>query len=663
MTFRRLISSPSVRARIIFIAAIPVLGFLANGIAFMVGEKEVARAFATVREADALSEASREFKSALELMRVAAWDFALRPSNDLIKTFQDAHALAHRSLETTERSVAPGNREAMGGVLPRRVNALMANFINLITEQEKVGFTEADGMRRRMRDVAAEVERLINQDMSWLQPADSQRLLNSLLIMRRHEAEFRLNRVHLVQQQFFEEFKTFNKTFDAVVGAAVLKEQLAQLVKTYADTFGEWIESTERTGPYLAVIDLDTQQMLPIADRINAMAVERASAAAAALSASQTRTKHLIVWVGIAAVLIGLALSWVIGRSITRPLGGLAAVMKRLADGDTSARIPATGARDEIGAMARTVIVFRDSILERERLAAIQAEANRARERRSELIAATIARFEQSVEQALTKVRGASDRLETTSTTLNCAADAVSAQARAAESRVGAASENVTAAASSVEELAASIGEIAMQASKSTEVAGRAVSEGLRTARTMTGLGNAATRIGEVVGLIQSIAGQTNLLALNATIEAARAGEAGRGFAVVASEVKSLATETAKATEEIAGQIGAIQSASTDAARAIEQVNAIIEEMSAIAGMVAATVEEQNMAVASIADGANRASLEAKSSAEAMSSVAEASTDARATASDVKSLADTLAVEAESLDSEVRRFLAEVRAA
>jgi methyl-accepting chemotaxis protein len=662
MTFRRLISRLSVRTRIIVIAAIPVIGFLANGIAFTSGEKEVERAFATVRQADGLADASREFKSALELMRISAWDFATRPNSDLIKTFQDAHSLALKSLEIIERSVPPAEREDIG-VLPRRVNALMANFMNLLTEQERLGFTEADGIRRRMSDAGAAVERLINQDMSWLQPMDAQKLLNSLLTMRRYEAEFRLNRVQFVQQQFQEEFKRFNTTFYAVVGAAILKEQLSQQVKTYADTFAEWTDGTERTGPYVAVIDLDSKQMLPIADRISAAAGERAGAAAAALSTSQQRTKHLIVWVGIAAVLIGLALSWLMGRSIIRPLGGLAAVMKRLADGDTSARIPATGAKDEIGAMARTVIVFRDSMIERERLAAVQAEANRARERRGEVIAATIARFEQSVDQALTKVRGASDRLETTSTTLNSAADAVSAQARAAESRVGAASENVTAAASSVEELAASISEIATQATKSTEVASRAVSEARRTAKTMTELGGAATRIGEVVGLIQAIAGQTNLLALNATIEAARAGDAGRGFAVVASEVKSLASETAKATEEIAGQIGAIQSATGDAARAIEQVNTIIEEMSAIAATVAATVEEQNMAVATIAEGANRASFEAQGGAEAMSSVAEASTDARITASDVKALADTLAVEAESLEAEVRRFLTEVRAA
>src|SRR6202008_811036 len=146
----------------------------------------------------------------------------------------------------------------------------------------------------------------------------------------------------------------------------------------------------------------------------------------------------------------------------------------------------------------------------------------------------------------------------------------------------------------SVKEAAASIGEIAGQAHRSTEVASRAVSEARRTVGTMSKLGDAATRIGEVVGLIQAIAGQTNLLALNATIEAARAGEAGRGFAVVAAEVKSLAAPTAKATEDIASQIGAIQNAAADSSLAIGRVNAIIADMSAIASSVSFTMEEQN---------------------------------------------------------------------
>jgi len=180
---------------------------------------------------------------------------------------------------------------------------------------------------------------------------------------------------------------------------------------------------------------------------------------------------------------------------------------------------------------------------------------------------------------------------------------------------------------------------------------------------TIRALASSTQQIDEVVGFIRNIAGQTNLLALNATIEAARAGDAGRGFSVVASEVKSLAGQTARATEEIAGQIGAIQSAAADAAEAIEQVNGIISEMSGIAATVASTVEEQNMAVSLISEGVSRASSEARTGSDAMSRVANATTDARATAADVQAMADTLALEAENLESEVRHFLTSVQAA
>lgn len=662
MSLFKFVSWLSVRDRIIALVLIPVVGFLANGIAFTVGDSEVANALHSVKRAAALSEASQQFKDALAAMRIGARDFATRPNEERIDAFKDSHRRAMESLDAIEHELPAAERGEIPSVRTR-LSTIKSNFDSLVREQQTLGFSDDEGLRHAIRQATTAIERLIHDDFSWLRDSDAQKLMLSLVTMRLYESEYRVNRSDLVEQAFLREVEEFNRLLDDIVGAAILKEQLRQQVRSYANTFAAWVRSTNTINPYIVLIDVDTRNLMPIADAIIVAARKGEVATAATLARSQNRTKLVIILVGISAILLGLGFSWAIGRSITKPLDGLAAVMKRLANGDTSAKIPAIRGSDEIGQMARAVVVFRDSMIERARLSAMQEETNRTREQRSERIAATIARFERSIEEALAKLRAAAQRLESSSAKLNQAADAVTAEAQAAENRVGAASQNVTSAAGSVEELASSIGEIAGRAAKSTEVANRAVAEAQRTVNTMATLGSAANRIGEVIGLIQAIAEQTNLLALNATIEAARAGEAGRGFAVVAAEVKSLAGQTAKATEEIAAQVGAIQSAAADASQAIAQVNAIIQEMSTIAGAVAVTVEEQNKAVATIAEGVNRASLEAQRGADAMTRVAGASAGARATAVDVKSLAETLSVEAERLDAEVRHFLTEVQAA
>jgi methyl-accepting chemotaxis protein len=632
-----LVSKLSVRTRIAAIAVIPVVGFLANGLAFNSGETEVGATFESVKSAAVLADASREFKAALARMQMASKDFVAQPSDNEVTGFGAGYDLASNSLDAITASIDAQHRDDIG-TAHQALGEMKLNFDALADEQRELGYSPSEGTRKLLEESGATIERTLNADMPWLSASNRTKLLVSLSNMRRYEAQYRQSRQTPTWEAFFKEYRAFGDIVEGVGAETTSKDQLAASVKEYAANLAQWNRRAENTQSLLKEIAQGSQQLLPQADKILALAKLRAAAASAALSASQQRTRQFIIWVGFAAVLIGLAFSWRIGRSITRPL-------------------------QELGAMARTVLVFRDTMLERERLAANQAAANQERVRHGEKIAATIVRFEQSVDQVLAKVREASQRLEVTATQLNSAADEVSAEARTAEQRVGIASGNVTAAAGSVEELAASIGEIAEQATRSTEVASRAVKDARRTVHTMSELGSAATRIGEVVGLIQAIAGQTNLLALNATIEAARAGEAGKGFAVVASEVKSLAGQTAKATEEIAGQVGAIQSAVADAAQAIEQVNHIIAEISTISSTVATTVEEQNRAVAEIAEGVHRASGEARGGAEAMGRVAGASKDARAAAADVKSLADTLSVEAESLNAEVHRFLADVQAA
>jgi methyl-accepting chemotaxis protein len=518
---------------------------------------------------------------------------------------------------------------------------------------------------------------------SWLPSVRVLGELQERVVMNRN-----IVRAHLLAETLEDKLKVelaLNANFEAVAKTIQTYQPLitsAEERAIYDDWSGIWNEYKRGVADVLALSRKEAGQFPREATALNSSKVNRLLTDADALlkrdialnntgaekASQEAADSYASAFVMVAAILAvtllaGILLSLYLIRDVSAGIGSIVKPMQALGEGDLSAEVPYRGVKTEIGAMADALQLFKDALIAKkvaDAATARDAEAKIARGRRVDEITRA---FEAAIGEIVNTVSSASSQLEASAGTLTTTANRSKQLATTVASASEEATANVQSVASATEQMASSVSEIGRQVQESARMANDAVGQARTTTGRVSELSKAATRIGDVVELINTIAGQTNLLALNATIEAARAGDAGRGFAVVASEVKALAEQTAKATGEIGLQISGIQAATLESVDAIKDISATIERLSEISSTIAAAVEEQGTATQEISRNVQQAARGTQQVSTNITDVERGAADTGSASAQVLAAAQALSGDSGRLSQEVSRFLSSVRAA
>jgi methyl-accepting chemotaxis protein len=451
---------------------------------------------------------------------------------------------------------------------------------------------------------------------------------------------------------------------------AEVRQAAAEVRRAMFDEFQATRESVYRAGASGSAYPVTGAEWIAASTRAIEVVLKlsRSAGQATARIARDTATQRSVALSTAGGILLlGFAVTtlsfWVMSRRIATPLQTMTATTSALADGKTDVVIPALERGDEIGVLANAIEVFRQKLIENDRLAAEKAARDQIALERARMLEQLTSRFDRNVSTLARALAGAAKGMETTAQSMTATADQTNNNSIAVAGAVEQTSASVQTVASATEQMSGSIHEIGRQMTRSSTIATKAVDDAGKTDAKVQELAAGAEKIGNIVSLINALAAQTNLLALNATIEAARAGESGRGFAVVASEVKALAAETAKATEEIAAQVKDIQAATSETVAAIQGISTTIAEMAKISNGIAAAIEEQGAATREISHNVSEVARATEQVGHNINEVKQGAGETRTAATQVLGAAQELARHSDNLTIEVQKFLSEVQAA